>query len=350
MFRDHTDYERITHIYNYLFSSRPCKHEKDLGDIYQIESDGTDLKFFDMVKARRTGKTYAGKEILLLNVTPYGYVNLEGTCKFTLMSALEQYVHIVLFGFEIKSFDEEMRSNWGILTRKRKRRGNYVNGTYKPNYLETEDEWMHRAKETYAMCKKISKGLFHNFVYYFVGDDHQMVKPVDFTGYYYYLARCLNDVSGRSWRRVDNMMTLETFFGSNAKGIDEKYQEYLDVANILGVEAKIGDVTCNYNSLEEIQTNVKSRIYVFYEVAKYFFKNGRQFKDVDHKNIKKRCYNIRMIYSALGGNLCMKEDEEGDLIAYFTALRISLEELPLLINTPCNPAYDVLKKRFSIAR
>lgn len=349
MFRKHTDYEKTVHIYNYLSEAKSCKYTKDLGDIYQIESDAVSLKLYDMVKARRTGKTYAGKEILLLNVTPYAYVNLEGTCKFSAMATLERYFNIVLFGFEVNSFNEEIKSSWGILKRKTKRRGNYTNGIYTPNYSETETVYNLRAKETYAQCKKMSEGIFSNFVYFFIGDDHQMVKPIDFTGYYYYLARCLCEITGRTWNREYGMKKLETFFGSHAKSIDEKYQEYLDIANTLGVKTKIEDVTCNYNSLEEIQKSVKSRIYIFYEVAKYFFKNGRQFKDIDHKSIKKRSCDIRVIYSALGGNLCMKENEVNDPIAYFTALRATKDDLPLLINVTYEPALEVLRKRFDKA-
>ena len=307
------------------------------------------LKFFDMVKARRTGKYYKGKEIILLNVTPYAYVNLEGVCKFTLMASLEKYFREVLFGFEVKSLNEEIKSNYGILTRKTHRRGNFTNGKYDPNYMETETAYNIRVKETYAQCKKMSEGLFNNFVYFFIGDDHQMVKPIDFTGYYYYLALCLCEITGRWWYREFGMKKLETFFGSHAKGIDEKYQEYLEIANTLEIKAYIGGVTCNYNSLEEIQKSVKSRIYVFYEVAKYFFKNNREFKDIDHKGIKKRSYNIRIIYSALGGHLCMKENEMNDPITYFTALKATKEDLPMLINVAYEPALEVIRKRFDNA-
>ena len=349
MFRDQTDYDRALCIYKFMAASEPFKHEKELGDIYQIESDGKDLRFYDMVKIRRTGKYYAGKEILLLNISLYGYVNLEGVCKFQIQNTLDRYFERVLFGFKIDSYREEMRSNWSILSQRFSRRGKMINGNWVRKPLENEKEWHKRAEETYYICKQMSKGLFDNFVYYFIGDDPQMVKPIDFTGYYYYLARCLSDVCGRSWRIVDNMSRLEVFFGSHAKGIDERYQEYVDMANILGVPSKIEDVTCNYNSLEEIQKSVRSRIYVFYEVAKYFFKNGRKFKDIDHKNIKKRSYNIRMIYSALGGNICMKPDEGDDLIAYFTALRVTQADLPMLINVIYEPAMEVLRKRFDKA-
>jgi hypothetical protein len=176
-----------------------------------------------------------------------------------------------------------------------------------------------------------------------------MIKPLGFEGYYYYLARCLSDIADWPWRREYNMQLLETFFGSHAQSIDEKYQEYLDIASCLGVQARIEDAPCNYNSLEEIQKSIKSRIYVFYEVAKYFFKNGHQFKDIDHKGISKRSYNIRMIYSALGGKLCLKDDEKDDVIAYFTALRAEQGDLPMLINVVYEPALEVIRKRFDKA-
>jgi hypothetical protein len=176
-----------------------------------------------------------------------------------------------------------------------------------------------------------------------------MIKPLGFEGYYYYLARCLSDIAGRLWRRKDNMRLLETFFGSHAQSIDEKYQEYLDIATCLGVTARIEDVPCKYNSLEEIQKDIKSRIHTFYEVAKYFFKNGRQFKDIDHQKIDKRSYNIRMIYSALGGKVCLRAEEKEDVIAYFTAIRAEQGDLPMLINVTYEPALDVIRKRFDKA-
>lgn len=345
MFRSDTDYERAVYLYKYLSSGEYFKHKKDLGDIYEIESDGVDLKFFNIVKARRTGKFYMGKEILLLNVTTCDYVNFEGKSKYSMIMSLEKLFLIVLQGFELKSFNEEFQENWSIMGKKYKRK--LVHNQLVP--AETDTQHIQRAKIIYDQCKKMYKGLFNNFVYYFVGDDPQMDKPLNFIGYYYYLARCLNDISNHPWRLKSAMKKLEGYFGSHAQSIDEKYQEYLDIASCVGVETRAEYVTCNYNSLEEIQKNIRSRIYVFYEVIKYFFKNGRLFKDVDHKNINKRSYNIRVMYSALGGKVCLKEGEYNDVIAYFTALRAEQGDLPLLINVIYEPALEVLRKRFDNA-
>ena len=94
----------------------------------------------------------------------------------------------------------------------------------------------------------------------------------------------------------------------------------------------------------------KSRVYVYLEVVKYFFKNGMKFSDEDIKNIMDRTYNIRCIYSALGGKYCMKKSEEKDMIAYFTALRCTKDDLPLLINTENESAKNVLFRRFDLSR
>ena len=69
------------------------------------------------------------------------------------------------------------------------------------------------------------------------------------------------------------------------------------------------------------------------------------------KNIKKRNYNVRVAYSALGGNVCMKPKEGNDVIAYFTALRASLADLPMLIgdNVTFEPAIKIRNERFDKA-
>jgi hypothetical protein len=46
----------------------------------------------------------------------------------------------------------------------------------------------------------------------------------------------------------------------------------------------------------------------------------------------------------------MKKGEEKDMIAYFTALRCTQDDLPLLINTENESALDVLRKRFDLSR
>lgn len=346
MFRQITEYERMDRIHKFMSSAESFKYKKDLGDIYEIESNKTDLKYFDMVKVRRTSKIFAGKEILLLNVTPYCYVNLEGLCKFNMISTLENSLQGILFGYELEEdlYSEIDKSRSSILQRYSK----YNRSTCCCINTESEADWKVRSKAMFANMKQMSLGLHNNYKYFFIGDDPQMVKPINFTGYYFYLARCLNDFAKNKWywNKTHYKTILEYFFGSDASGIDEKYQEYLDMANILGVEKRIEDVSCDYSTLEEIQKAVKSRIYIFYEVAKYFFKNGRQFKDEDHKNISKRSYNIRMIYSALGGRICLKAEEKCDIIAYFTALRATKEDLPMLMNVTNESALEVIQNRF----
>lgn len=319
------------------------KHNRDIGGIYEVESDGTDLKFFDMVKVRKTGKYVQGKEILLINVTPYGYVNFEGRSKFSCMMGLEALFKDVLFGYKVEPFDVE--KDRCFLAMKYSRR--YINGSHTP--LETEDQHIARAYPIYTEFLKMSKGLLNKYTYFFVGDDHQMVKPLNFKGYYYFLAMCLHELTGRTWRLEERKNILESFFGSHAQNIDDKREEYLEAAECLGVEAKIEDAPCEYNSLEEIQKKVRSRIYLYFEVIKYFFKNGCKFTDSDHKGIDNRSYNVRTIYSALGGKICLKPEEEADddIIAYFTALRVDKEYLPILLHDTTNESVkNVLIKRF----
>jgi hypothetical protein len=158
-------------------------------------------------------------------------------------------------------------------------------------------------------------------------------------------------MSNRRYAILDRYkQRLETYFGSDVLDIHDKYNEYLEIVNTLGVQAKIEDNGCRYNSLEEIQKNERSRIYAYLEVIKYFFKNGMKFSDEDTKNIKDRTYNIRNIYSALGGKYCVKKGEEKDMIAYFTSLRCTRDDLPLLINTENEFAMDVLRRRFDLSR
>lgn len=346
MFRQITEYERMDRVHRFMSSAESFKYKKDLGDIYEMESNSVHLKYFDMVKVRRTGKIYAGKEILLLNVTPYCYVNLEGLCKFNMISTLDLILQDVLFGFELgKNIANELAHNHSSILQKYSK---YNRSTHTNEDIESEADWKVRSKTMFANMKQMSLGLHNNFNYFFIGNDPQMVKPIDFTGYYFYLARCLNDFakSDKYWNPGRFKRNLEYFFGSHATSIDKKYQEYIDMANILGVEKRIEDITCDYNTLEEIQSNVKSRIYIFYEVAKYFFKNGRQFKDEDHKNIKKRSYNIRMIYSALGGKICLNDKEKKDPIAYFTAIRANKEDIRMLMDVTNEHALEVLQIRF----
>jgi hypothetical protein len=344
MFRKTTEYERACAIYKYLSVGESFDLNRDLGDIYQISSDGVDLKFYDMVKVRRTNKLYRDREIILLNVTPYGYVNLEGRSKWNLMQEFEYLFTQILFGFKVDTYKNEAQNNrWSILARKYKGYGQRL------IYRETDTEYEIRSKSLYDKCLEISRGLWGKYEIFFIGDDHQMVKPLDFTGYFYYLARCLNNVEHTSYCFDMHRTTLEFFFGSDHVDINERYHSYIEIANILGVTSKINAIPCRYNSLEQIQNEVKSRIYIFYEVAKYFFKNNREFSEEDHKNILKRSYNIRAIYSALGGKYCMKKNEEKKMIAYFTALRCTKDDLPLLMNTN-DAAMEVLKKRFDLSR
>ena len=344
MFSQRTEYERAVLIYNFMTSGSSFQHKKDLGNVYELSSDGTDLKFFDTVKVRRTNKSIRGKEIILLNLTPYGYVNLEGLNKFNMVSGLEHLFNQNLFGFEVKSLAEEATFH-NILTRKQK----YQLGSV--NYIETEAEWKKRTSATYNLVKDMSKGFLNKFAFFFVSNDPQMIKPLDFTGYLFFLARSLNDIERSMVYCVERLQErLEMFFGSDVTDIQDKYKEYLEIANILGVQLKTEDIDCRYNSLEEIQKNEKSRIYAYLEVVKYFFKNGMKFSDEDIKNIKDRTYNIRSIYSALGGKYCMKKGEEKDMIAYFTALRCTKDDLPLLINTENESAKNVLFRRFDLSR
>lgn len=343
MFRKMTEYERAYAIYKYLSAGESFDLNRDLGDIYQVSSNGVDLKFYDMVKVRRTNKTYQGKEIILFNVTPYGYINLEGRSKWNLMQELEYLFGQVLFGFKINSYNDEAQGRWSILVRKSKGYGQRL------AYQESEEEYEARSKDLYNKCLEMSKGLWGKYEIFFVGDDHQMFKPLDFTGYFYYLARCLNDVEQVSYYSDANRANLEFFFGGDHIDINERYHKYVEIADILGVKSKIEAVPCRFNSLEQIHNEVKSRIYIFHEVTKYFFKNGRKFSEQDHKDILKRSYNIRAIYSALGGKYSMKKNEEKKMIAYFTALRCTKDDLPLLMNTN-DAAMEVLKKRFDLSR
>lgn len=343
MFRKMTEYERACAIHKYLSAGESFDLNRDLGDIYQISSNGVDLKFYDMIKIHRTNKTYKSKEIILLNVTPYGYINFEGRSKWNLMQEFEYLLTQILFGFKVDSYNAETQGRWNIMSRKSKGYGQRL------TYQESDIDYEIRSKTLYDKCLEISKGLWGKYEIFFVGEDHQMVKPLNFTGYFYYLARCLNDIEQVSYYSDMHRTNLEFFFGSDQVDINERYQSYMKIANILGVTSKISDIPCRFNSLEQIQNEVKSRIYIFHEVAKYFFKNGREFSEEDHKNILKRSYNIRAIYSALGGKYCMKKNEEKHMIAYFTALRCSKDDLPLLMNTN-DAAMEVLKKRFDLSR
>jgi hypothetical protein len=343
IFRKMTEYERACHIHKYLTTGESFNLNRDLGDVYQTSSNGTDLKFYDMIKLRKTGKTYRGKPILLLNVTQYCYVNLEGRSKWNLMQELNYLFEKILFGFNLNTYNEEMRGRWSLLSRKVKGYGQKI--TYRESIAEHEA----RTRDIYNISLGMSKGLWDNYELFFIGDDYQMVKPLDFTGYFYYLARCLNDVEQVSYYSDENRKKLELFFGSDRIDINERYHSYVEIADILGVQTKMGDITCRFNSLEQIQNEVKSRIYIFHEVAKYFFKNGREFSDEDHKDIMNRSYDIRTIYSSLGGKYCMKKNEEKYMIAYFTALRCTKDDLPLLMNTN-DAAMDVLRKRFDLSR
>lgn len=343
MFRKITEYERACHIYKYLTTGESFDLNRDLGDIYQMSSNGTDLKFYDMVKIRKTGKAYHGKQILLFNVTQYCYVNLEGRSKWQLIQELERLFGEIFFGFKYGSYENKSDNRWNILSRKTK----YHGGKAVPT--ESEQDHKKRTRSIYDKCVEMSKGLRKNYELFFVGDDHQLVKPLNFTGYFDYLARCLNDIEMFSYCRDRDRDKLELFFGSDAIDINERYHNYVEVADILGVQTKMGDIICRFNTLEQIQKEVKSRCYIFHEVAKYFFKNGREFSEEDHKNILNRSYNIRAIYSALGGKYCMKTNEEKHMIAYFTALRCTKDDLPLLMNTN-DAAMDVLRKRFDLSR
>jgi hypothetical protein len=134
----------------------------------------------------------------------------------------------------------------------------------------------------------MSKGFLNKFAFFFVSNDPQMIKPLDFTGYLFFLARSLNDIERSMVYCVERLQErLEMFFGSDVTDIQDKYKEYLEIANILGVQLKTEDIDCRYNSLEEIQKNEKSRIYAYLEVVKYFFKNGMKFSDDDNVNT---CY------------------------------------------------------------
>ena len=344
MFRKMTEYERAYHIHKFLTTGEPFNLNRDLGDIYQISSDGKDLKFYDMVKLRKTGKYYKGKEIILLNVTPYGYVNLEGRSKWNLMQEFEYLFEQLFFGFKIKTYKEEVHNRYSILSRK----SSFQHGKIVP--IEREEEHKIRSNALYNNCVKMALGVFNKYELFFIGDDHQMVKPIDYTGYFYYLARCLNDVETHHYRDLLHKNRLELFFGCDAVDFNERYHTYTEIAEIIEVQTKMRDVSSRFYSLKYIQSDVKSRIYIFHEVAKYFFKNGRQFSEQDHKDIKKLSYNIRMIYSALGGKFCMKKNEYKKNIAYFTAIRCSKDDLPLLINTTNEAAMGVLMKRFDLSR
>jgi hypothetical protein len=346
MFRQRTEYERIALMYDFMTSGKYFSYKKDLGNIFEVSSDSINLKFLNIVKVRRTRKYINGKEILLLNVTPCGYVNLEGKNKFNIITVLQRLFDQILFGFEVGTYNEEVDGS-NILNRNSK----YHIG--RNEYTESEEEWRKRSNRMYDHIKEMSKGLLNKFAFFFVGDDTQMVKPLDFNGYLYFLARCVNDIESMSCRlyTMDKYkQRLEIYFGSDVLDIHDKYKEYLEIANTLGVQAKIEDNGCCYNSLEEIQKNEKSRIYAYLEVVKYFFKNGMKFSDDDIKNINSRTYNIRSIYSALGGKPCIKNGEEKEMIAYFTALRCTQDDLPLLINTENEIAMDVLRRRFDLSR
>lgn len=350
MFRQQTEYERSLLLYKFLTENISFKHKKDLGDIYEIESNGKDLKFFDFVKMRKTGIFYKCKEIVLLNVTNYSYINFEGISKFTMTSGLEYLFFQLLFGFEVKSYDEELKdSARTILARKEK----YSHGVVTP--LETHVEWEVRASHIWRTVNDMGKGLINDYLFFFVSNDPHMVRPYNIDGYLYFLARCLSDMEkfgSRRWYGDRYKRYLEFFFGNDAIDINEKYHEYTEIADSIGVHFNVEDIACPYNSLEEIQSNIKSRIYIFYEVAKYFFKNGRQFSEKDINDINKRSYNIRCIYSALGGKYCLQKGEEKDMIAYFTALRCTLGDLPMLLNaTDVNElASQVINKRFENSR
>ena len=75
-----------------------------------------------------------------------------------------------------------------------------------------------------------------------------------------------------------------------------------------------------------------------------------KFSDEDNDDIKQRSASIRTAYSALGGKYCLKRGEENEMIAYFTALRCTKEDLPLLIDVTNNIAVEVLQRRFNISR
>jgi len=349
MFRGETEYLRALMIYKFLTKGEQFKHKKDIGDVYELSSNGNDLRFFDMVKIRKTGKMFRGREILLLNVSPYAYVNLEGTCRFTAMRDLDSLFQEILYGFECQSMEVEENKYHNVLRRKTKHRRHYNQHDSEANYCESKEAWMKRKTEIYANSLEMSKGLLGQFEFFFVGDDYQMIKPLDFTGYLYGLARCLSDLDSKHWYTERAIHTHEVYFGTDRIDINERFHDYVEMANILGVNAKTDDIPCDFKSLEEIKKKVKSRIYIFLAVTKYFFKRGRMFSNADHKNINKMNYTFRSIYSALGGPCCIHKGEEDEMIAYFTAIRCSRDDLPLIINTNNKFAKNVMSKRFDLS-
>jgi hypothetical protein len=260
MFYKNTGWERVKLIYDFFISGKKVQYHIDLGDIYELSSDGTNLMFFDKVKVHRTGKTYEGKEILLYNVTPYNFTNLEESCKTQCMSNLEDAISEIMVGFSLTEDDGTSIfvdiEDKGILRRK-----NHSKWTGNQNvkiYDETIPVWRKRIEKDRPLIEEMSKGLMDRYHLYFVADDPFMVRPLSFTGYPHYLAFCLNMVARSGWWKSRYEKRLVSFFGSDHPSIEENYQHYKAVGAILGVPESMHDVESNYCSLKEIQDNIRS--------------------------------------------------------------------------------------------
>jgi hypothetical protein len=340
--------DRQNLLYSYLKDAAVFKSNKDMGDIYEISSNGTDLMFFDMVKMRRTYRFYKGKEIWIINVTPYNHTNLLGQCKTNSMQQSNHMLMELLMGYEVNP-EVDFRSSFGAFARKSKYEFT-SSGHREIVYTETEDEWSARTDVIKADYIEQSKGMLDKVHFFFVGDDHTMSRPLNFLGYCYYLTYILSlTVSYRFWGKYYKNI-LAKVFGEDRTEVSERLNDYQEIAKILGVDDTISDIACSYKSLADIQKNVKTRPYIFYEVCKYFFSKGMKFSDQDDLKIMDRSIHIRTVYAALGGKYCLKRSESETIIAYFTAQRATKEELPLLMDIGSEEINAILQKRFSLSR